>query len=70
MAMQRVPPAIFGVLLSLQPLSAGLVGLAVLGQPISLFEFVGFILVVCASLGVTLTAPADEPSPEGDLLPA
>lgn len=70
MAMQRVPPAIFGVLLSLQPLSAGLVGLAVLGQPISLLELVGFILVVCASLGVTLTAPADEPLPEGDLLSA
>ncbi|MGI8608773.1 MAG: EamA family transporter [Candidatus Dormibacteria bacterium] len=70
MAMQRVPPAIFGVLLSLQPLSAGLVGLVILGQKISALELVGFLLVVCASLGVTLGSPAAEPAPEGELLSA
>lgn len=69
MAMQRVPPAIFGVLLSLQPLSAGLVGLVVLGQRVSLLELVGFVLVVCASLGVTLTAPAEDAPMKGELLP-
>ena len=70
MAMQRVPPAIFGVLLSLQPLSAGLVGLVVLGQRISPLELVGFLFVVGASLGVTLGAQPATPSPEGDLLAA
>jgi inner membrane transporter RhtA len=69
-AMQRVPPAIFGVLLSLQPLSAGLVGLVLLGQKVSLLELAGFILVVSASLGVTLGAAPQDPSPEGDLLSA
>ena len=69
MAMQRVPPAIFGVLLSLQPLSAGLVGLVVLGQRVSVLELLGFVLVVCASLGVTLGAPAEELAPESELLP-
>ena len=56
LAMARVPPAIFGVLLSLQPLSAGLIGLVVLHQRISLVEAIGFVLVVTASLGVTLSA--------------
>ena len=68
-AMERVPPAIFGVLLSLQPLSAGLIGLVVLGQKVSLLEVVGFILVVCASLGVTLAAPPAEHTAEGEPLP-
>jgi inner membrane transporter RhtA len=70
MAMERVPPAIFGVLLSLQPLSAGLIGLAVLGQRITPLELAGFCLVVAASLGVTFGAGARDPAPEGDLLPA
>ena len=56
LAMERVPPAIFGVLLSLQPLSAGLIGLVVLHQGVSLQEAIGFCLVVTASLGVTLSA--------------
>ncbi|MFN2466157.1 MAG: DMT family transporter [Candidatus Dormibacteria bacterium] len=69
MAMERVPPAIFGVLLSLQPLSAGLIGLVVLRQHISPLEFAGFCLVVCASLGVTFGGSPWETAPEGDLLP-
>ncbi|MDQ6747309.1 MAG: EamA family transporter [Candidatus Dormibacteraeota bacterium] len=68
MAMERVPPAIFGVLLSLQPLSAGLIGLVVLGQRVSLLELGGFCLVVSASLGVTFSA-GHEQAPEGELLP-
>ena len=67
-AMKRVPPAIFGILLSLQPLSAGLIGDVVLGQRVSAVELAGFCLVVAASLGVTLTAGPDEPAAEGELL--
>jgi inner membrane transporter RhtA len=69
MAMERVPPAIFGVLLSLQPLSAGLIGLVVLGQHFTLLELAGFCLVVCASLGVTFSSNPERPAPEGELLP-
>lgn len=69
LAMERVPPAIFGVLLSLQPLSAALVGLVMLSQRVSLLELAGFVLVVGASLGVTLGTPAETgPAAEGELL--
>jgi inner membrane transporter RhtA len=54
MAMQRVSSTIFGVLLSLQPLMAALMGLAVLGQHISLLEGTGLVMVIAASVGVTL----------------
>jgi inner membrane transporter RhtA len=69
MAMARVPPAIFGVLLSLQPLSAALIGLVILRQRVSLLEFAGFCLVVAASLGVTFAAAPAESRAEGELLP-
>jgi inner membrane transporter RhtA len=69
MAMERVPPAIFGVLLSLQPLSAGVIGLLVLGQHVSAVEVLGFCLVVAASLGVTFAATPGERTPEGEILP-
>ena len=52
--MERVPPTIFGVLLSLQPLMAALMGLVVLGQHISLLEGAGLVLVIVASAGVTV----------------
>ena len=63
MAMERVPPTIFGVLLSLQPFMAALMGLVVLGQHISLLEGGGLVLVMVASVGVTLGGgePTAEP---------
>ncbi|MFN2463021.1 MAG: DMT family transporter [Candidatus Dormibacteria bacterium] len=68
-AMERVPPAIFGVLLSLQPLSAGLVGLVVLQQRVSLQETIGFCLVVAASLGVTLGGSREVVRAEAEPVP-
>jgi inner membrane transporter RhtA len=53
-AMARVPPTIFGVLLSLQPLMAAVMGFLVLGQRVSGLEAVGFLLVVSASIGATV----------------
>ena len=67
-AMGRVPPAIFGVLLSLQPLSAALVGLVLLRQGVSPLELAGFLLVVTASLGVTFGTAPTPASVEGELL--
>lgn len=57
MALQRVPPAIFGVLLSLQPVMAGVMGVLVLGQPIHALDALGFVLVMAASVGVTVLTP-------------
>jgi inner membrane transporter RhtA len=55
-AMARVPPTVFGVLLSLQPLMAAVMGFLVLGQRVSTLEAIGFVLVVSASIGATLLA--------------
>jgi inner membrane transporter RhtA len=62
-AMGRVAPNVFGVLLSLQPLMAALMGLVILGQRPVPLDFVGFALVMGASLGVTLGAPTERAGP-------
>ncbi len=54
MAMERVPPTVFGVLLSLQPFMAALMGFLVLGQHVSALEATGLVLVIAASIGVTV----------------
>ncbi|MEA2646475.1 MAG: inner rane transporter RhtA [Chloroflexota bacterium] len=60
MALQRVPPYVFGVLLSLHPLMGAVAGYLVLRQQLSWIEGAGFVLVIAASLGVTLrAAPAE-----------
>ncbi len=53
-AMERVPPTVFGVLLSLQPFMAAIMGFLVLGQHVSPLEAIGLLLVIVASVGVTV----------------
>jgi inner membrane transporter RhtA len=50
-ALRRVPARVFGVWMSLQPAVAALVGLALLGQRLSLPEWAGICCVVVASGG-------------------
>ena len=50
-ALRRVPARVFGVWMSLQPAVAALVGLAMLGQRLSLAEWAGICCVVVASGG-------------------
>jgi inner membrane transporter RhtA len=50
-ALRRVPAKTFGVLLSLDPAVAGLAGLLLLGQHLSLAELLGMALVIAASCG-------------------
>lgn len=57
-SMRRVSATVFGVLLSLQPLVAALMGFVVLGQRLGPAEVAGFILVIVASVGVNLTTRA------------
>ena len=54
MALQRVPSYVFGVLLSLHPLMGVVVGFLVLRQQVGWLEGIGFVLVIAASLGVTV----------------
>ncbi len=61
-ALRRLPPAVFGVLLSLEPAVAALAGFVVLGQTLALHDLAGIALVVVASAGAAL-ASTRAPSP-------
>lgn len=57
-ALRRLDPRIFGILLSLEPAAAALAGLLILGQGLSAAQLLGMALVVCASAVVTVRSPA------------
>jgi len=50
-ALRRLPAAVFGVLMSLEPAVAALAGFAVLGQDLGPRELVAIAMVVVASAG-------------------
>jgi inner membrane transporter RhtA len=50
-ALRRLPPRVFGVLMSLEPAVAALAGLVVLGQALGAREWLAVALVVVASAG-------------------
>ncbi len=52
-ALRRLPANVFGVLMSLEPAIAALAGLLLLGQSLTLREWVAIALVVAASVGIT-----------------
>jgi inner membrane transporter RhtA len=60
-ALRRLPKGTFGVLMSLEPAVAALVGLIVLGQDLSGSEVVAIALVVVASAGALGSARAPAP---------
>jgi inner membrane transporter RhtA len=60
-ALRRLPKGTFGVLMSLEPAVAALVGLVVLGQDLGTSEVVAIGLVVAASAGALGSARAPTP---------
>jgi inner membrane transporter RhtA len=54
-ALRRIPPRVFGILMSLEPAVAALVGLVVLGQGLRPTQWVAIACVVIASAGATRT---------------
>ncbi len=52
-ALRRIAPAVFGVLMSLEPAMAALAGLLVLGQSLNSRTLVGMALVISASIGAS-----------------
>jgi inner membrane transporter RhtA len=60
-ALRRIPNAVFGVLMSLQPAVAALVGLVLLSQGLSVKEVLAIGLVVIASAGALRTGSAPPP---------
>lgn len=59
-ALRRIPVRVFGVLTSLEPAIAALVGLVLLGEALGMREMAAIGLVVTASVGATKTADPDE----------
>ncbi|MFI5779194.1 EamA family transporter [Nocardia sp. NPDC051570] len=57
-ALRRIPPRVFGVLMSLEPAVGALAGLAVLSQAMNLPQWAGIACVVAASIGATRTSRA------------
>ena len=60
-ALRRLPHAVFGVLMSLEPAVAALVGLVFLSQGLSTVEVLAIGLVVLASAGALRSAAAPTP---------
>jgi inner membrane transporter RhtA len=64
-ALRRLQPSVFGLLMSLEPAMAALAGVLVLSQPLSGVLVVAIVMVIAASVGTTLTSP---PQPVPQLL--
>jgi inner membrane transporter RhtA len=55
-ALRRLPEAVFGVLMSIEPAIAALAGFLVLGESLSARELIAILFVVAASAGAARTA--------------
>lgn len=63
LALRRVAPGVFGVLMALEPGVAAVAGLLVLGQDLAVLSIMGLLMVVAAGVGVTrATAPSVPPA--------
>jgi inner membrane transporter RhtA len=61
-ALRRIPPRVFGVLMSLEPAAGAIIGLLVLGQALGPGQWAAIALVVTASVGASLkSAPPTQP---------
>jgi inner membrane transporter RhtA len=64
-ALRSLPPAVFGILMSLEPAAAALAGIVVLGEFLTPVQWVAMVCVVVASVGATRTGrPLAEPVPD------
>lgn len=58
-ALRRMPPRVFGILMSLEPAVAALIGLVVLQESLHWLQWVAVLCVVVASVGATLEPRRD-----------
>lgn len=63
-ALRRMPAQLFGVLMSLEPAAAALVGLVVLGEVLNAREWLAIGLVISACLGATRSQQNPPEAPE------
>jgi inner membrane transporter RhtA len=57
-ALRKIPPSVFGILMSLEPAVAALIGLIVLGESLRWSQWAAVLCVVAASVGATRSARA------------
>lgn len=57
-ALRRIPPRVFGILMSLEPAVAAGIGLVVLGEALGWSQWLAVVCVVAASVGATRTNSA------------
>lgn len=62
-ALRRLRPALFGILMSLEPAAAALAGLLVVGEHLSAVQWLAVACVIAASVGATRVAAPAEPTP-------
>jgi inner membrane transporter RhtA len=55
-ALRKIPPSVFGILMSLEPAMAALIGLIVLQETLHLSQWIAVLCVVAASAGATRTS--------------
>lgn len=65
-ALRRISPRVFGILMSLEPAVAALAALVVLRELLTLTQWLALVCVVAASVGATRTSPppVTEPLPD------
>lgn len=63
-ALTRLPARVYGTLTSVEPAIGALMGLALLGQALTLFQWSGIVVVVVAALGAALSTQAPAVLPE------
>lgn len=68
-SLKHLPSQTFGVLLCLEPAVGSLAGLAILGERLSVVEWIAIGLVVMACAGAAATAARRKPSPPADITP-
>lgn len=64
-ALRRMPPRVFGILMSLEPAAAALAAMILLGEFLSLVQWLAMGCVMIASIGATRTSSTlDQPAPD------
>jgi inner membrane transporter RhtA len=58
-ALRKIPPRVFGILMSLEPAMAALIGLIVLQESLHVSQWIAVLCVVAASAGATRGAGTD-----------
>jgi inner membrane transporter RhtA len=54
-ALPHVPARLFGILMSAQPALAAMSGLVILHETLALWQTIGIVAIVVASIGATIT---------------